>query len=129
MGSGWNCLIYFSLQISGQASLIPWFSAVCAAVIANRNHFFCLYQHNISSESKTKCRRLVIAAKVSDWKLSNLHMLVKQESITFQKLGSQDFLQIANSVLNIGKSAIPSLFNKGLSSTSEKAKLIIKTFS
>ena len=38
-------------------------------------------------------------------------MLVKQGSITFQKLGSQDFWEIANSVLNKAKSAIPPLFN------------------
>ena len=38
-------------------------------------------------------------------KLPNLHMLIKEESITSQKLGSQDFWQIANSVLNKGKSA------------------------
>ena len=47
--------------------------------------------------------------------LPNLLMLVKQpkESIASQKPGSWDFWQIANSVLNKGKSAIPRLF-KGL---------------
>ena len=35
-----------------------------------------------------------------------------KESITSQKLGSWDFWQIAKSVLNKGKSAIPSLFNE-----------------
>ena len=45
-------------------------------------------------------------------KLPNLLMLMKQVSITFQKLGSWDFWQIANSsVLNNGKSVIPPLFN------------------
>ena len=44
-------------------------------------------------------------------KLLNLHMLIKKESITSQKLGSRDFWQIANSVLNEVKSAIPPLFN------------------
>ena len=29
----------------------PWFSAACAAAIVHRNHFFCLYQQNKSSES------------------------------------------------------------------------------
>ena len=38
-------------------------------------------------------------------------MLIKQNSITSQKLGSWDFWQIANSVLNKGKFAIPPLFN------------------
>ena len=58
-------------------------------------------------------------------------MLLKQESITFQKLNSQDFWQIANSVLNKGKSAIPSLFNRPevLSSASGKAKLYPENFS
>ena len=58
-------------------------------------------------------------------------MLLKQESITSQKLGSWDFWQIANSVLNKGKSAIPTLFNapEVLYSTSDKAKLFAKNFS
>ena len=58
-------------------------------------------------------------------------MLIKQESITSQKLGSHDFWGIANSVLNKGKSAIPSLFNgpKVLSSASNKAKLFAENFS
>ena len=58
-------------------------------------------------------------------------MLLKQESITSQKLGSWDFWRIANSVLNKGKSAIPPLFNRleVLSSASDKAKLFAKIFS
>ena len=57
-------------------------------------------------------------------------MLIKQESITSQKLGSHDFWGIANSVLNKGKSAIPSLFNgpEVLSSASNKAKLFAENF-
>ena len=52
-------------------------------------------------------------------------MLIKQESITSQKLGSGDFWRIVNSVLNKGKSAIPPLFSglKVLSSASHKAEL------
>ena len=58
-------------------------------------------------------------------------MLIKQESITSQKLGSRDFWRIANSVLNKGKSAIPPLFNslEVLSSPSDKAKLFAENFS
>ena len=58
-------------------------------------------------------------------------MLLKQESIFSKKLGSQDFWQIANSVLNKGKSAIPSLFNRPevLPSASDKAKLFAENFS
>ena len=59
-------------------------------------------------------------------------MLIKtKESISSQKLGSHDFWQIANSVLNKGKSAIPPLFNSSevLSSVSDKAKLFPENFS
>ena len=35
----------------------PWFSAACAAAIVHRNHFFQLYQHNKSFESKLKLRQ------------------------------------------------------------------------
>ena len=58
-------------------------------------------------------------------------MLLKQESITSQKLGSQEFWRIANCVLNNSQSAIPPLFNgpEGLSSASDKAKLFAKNFS
>ena len=58
-------------------------------------------------------------------------MLIKQESITSQKLGSRDFWRIANSVLNKGKSAIPPLFNgpEVLSSASDKGKLFAENFS
>ena len=33
-----------------------WFSAACAATIADRNHFFHLYQNDKSSASKVKFR-------------------------------------------------------------------------
>ena len=65
-------------------------------------------------------------------KRPNLHMLIKQkESITPHKLGSCDSWQIGNSVLNKGKSAIPSLFNgpEVLSPSSDKAKLFAEKFS
>ena len=55
--------------------------------------------------------------------LPNLDILLKKESITSQKLGSQDFWRIANNVLNKGKSAIPPLFNG-----SELTKLFAKSF-
>ena len=58
-------------------------------------------------------------------------MLLKQEPIISQKLGSQNFWQIANGVLKKGKSAIPTLFNgpEVLPSASDKAKLFAKNFS
>ena len=48
-----------------------------------------------------------------------------KESITSQKLGSRDFWQIPNSILNKAKSAIPPLFNdpEVLSSAPDKSKL------
>ena len=78
----------------------PWFSAACAAAIVHRNHFFRLYQKDKSSESKVKfrqasnrCKRVLEAAKLA-------YANKTKESITSQKLGSRDFWQIANSVLN-----------------------------
>ena len=90
-----------------------------------------MYQQNKSSESKAKfrqasnrCKRVLEAAKLA-------YATKTKVSITFQKLGSRDFWQIANSVLNKGKSAIPPLFNRPevLSSASDKAKLFAKDFS
>ena len=54
-----------------------------------------------------------------------------KESITSQKLGSQDFWKIANRVLSKGKSAIPPLFYgpEVLSSASDNAKLFAENFS
>ena len=69
----------------------PWFSAACAAAIVHINHFFRLYQQNKSSESKVKfrqasnhCNRVLEAAKLT-------YATKTKESITSQKLGSQDF--------------------------------------
>ena len=90
----------------------PWFSAACATACAvRRNHFFCLYQREKSSDSKAKfrqasncCKRVLEAAKLA-------YANKTKESITSQKLDSRDFWRIANRVLNKGKSAIPPLFN------------------
>ena len=109
----------------------PWFSATCAAAIVHRNHFFHLYLKDKSSDSKVKfrqasncCKRVLEAAKLA-------YLNKTKESMTSQKLGSCDFWQIANSVLNKGNSAIPPLFNvlKMLSSVSDKAKLFAENFS
>ena len=99
-------------------------------VLVHRNKFFRLYQHNKHSESKVKfrqasnrCKRVLEAAKLA-------YATNTKESITSQKLDSRDFWQIANSVLNKTKSAIPPLFNgpEMLSSASDKAKLFAKNF-
>ena len=101
----------------------PWFSAAFAAAIVHRNHFFCLYQKENSSDSKVKfkqasnyCKKVFEAAKLA-------YANKTKESISSQKLGSRDFWQIAKSVLNKGKSAIHPLFNgpEVLSSASDKA--------
>ena len=120
---------YHKYQVKPHPS--PWFSAACAAAIDHRNHSFHLYQQNKSSESKVKfrqasdrCKRVLEAAKLA-------YATKTKDSITSQKLGSWDFWPVANSVLNKGKSAIPSLFNRPevLSSASDKAKLFAKNFS
>ena len=58
-------------------------------------------------------------------------MLIKQEPFISRKLGSLGIWRIVNSVLNKGKSAIPSLFNSPmvLSFASDKAKLFAENFS
>ena len=69
------------------------------------------------------CKRVLEAAKVA-------YVNKTKESIFPQKLGTQVFWQIAESVLNKDKSAIPPLFNSPevLSSASDKAKLFAKNF-
>ena len=107
----------------------PWFSATFAAAIVHRNHFFRVYQQNKSSESKVKfsqasncCKRVLEVVKLA-------YVNKTKESMTSEKLGSQDFWRIANSVLDKGKSGIPPVFNgpEVLFSVSDKAKLL-KTF-
>ena len=127
MVSGWNwCICPSSYQVKPHWS--PWFSAACAAVVV---HFFRLYQKNKSSESKVKLRQASNHCKriFEDAKLTYAN--TTKESITSQKLGSLEFLWIANSVLNKVKSAIVPLF-KGLevlSSASDKANMFPENFS
>ena len=120
---------HYKYQVKPHSS--PRFSAACAAAIVHRNHFFRLYQQNKSSEPKVKfrqasnrCKRVIDAAK-------HAYANKAKESITSQKLGSQDFWRIANNVLNKDKSAIHALFSgpEVLPSTSDKAKLFAKNFS
>ena len=78
----------------------PWFSGVCTAVTAHRNHFLHLYQQSKSSASKVKFRQASNHYK----RVLELNYANKtKKSITSQKLGSCDFLQINNSVPNKGK--------------------------
>ena len=95
-------------------------SAVCAAAIAHINPFFCLYQQNKSFGSKVKFSQDSNNSK----RIAKLVYATKtKESITSQKLGSQDFWKIA-SVFNKGKFAILPLLNESevLPSASDKAK-------
>ena len=90
----------------------PWFSAACAAAIVHRNHFFHLYQQNKSSKSKVKFRQANNHCK-GVLEIAKFPYATKtKEFITSQKLGSRDFWQIANSVLNKGSSAVPLKFNE-----------------
>ena len=122
-------ILHRKYQVKPHSS--PWFSAACAAAIVHRNHFFRLYQREKSSDSKVKfrqasncCKSVLEAAKLA-------YTNKTKESITSQKLGSQDFRGIANSVLKKGKSGIPCQFNgpEVLGPASDKAKLFAENLS
>ena len=88
----------------------PWFSAVCAAAIVHRNHFFRSYQKDKSSDSKVTfrqtsnlCKRVLELAKLA-------YANKRKESVTFQKLGSHDVWRIANSN---GSEVLPFASDKG----------------
>ena len=91
----------------------PCFSAACAAAIVHRNHFFHFYQRKKSSDSNVKFRQASDCCKrvLGDAKLAYANKT--KESITSQKLGSCDFWQIVNSVLNKGKSGISPIHQPG----------------
>uniref|UniRef100_T2M7Y8 Man(5)GlcNAc(2)-PP-dolichol translocation protein RFT1 n=1 Tax=Hydra vulgaris TaxID=6087 RepID=T2M7Y8_HYDVU len=109
----------------------PWFSPSCAAAISNRNHFFHLFQKNNSLENK----RLFIIARnrckkvLSDAKLH--YSQFTKSRILSQKLGSKDFWKIFNSIINKGRSNIPSLIHGTdlITSPKDKAELFAKNFS
>ena len=131
----WCCQVGIDVSIPHRKYQVkphssPWFLAACAVAIVYRNHFFRLYQKDESSDSKVKFRQASNCCK-RVLQLPNLHMLIKQESITSQKLGCRDFWQVGNSVLRKGKSAIPPLFSdpEVLSSASDKPKLFAEKFS
>ena len=66
----------------------PWFSAIYAAIIAHKNHFFRLYQQNKSFKSKIKLRQVYAKPAYAN---------KTKESVTSQNLGPSDFWGIANS--------------------------------
>ena len=125
----WNWCIIPHREYQFRPHLSPWFSAVCADAILPRNHFR-QYQQN-KSDSKGKSRQasncykgILVAAKLA-------YENETKEPIISQTLDSWDFWRIANSVLNEGKSAIPSLFNgqELLSFAYDKVKPFFKIFS
>ena len=75
-------------------------------------------------QASNRSKRILEAAKLA-------YANKTKESITSQKLGPQNVWQIANSVVNKGKSAIRPLFNgtEVLSSASDKTKLFAENFS
>ena len=92
----------------------PFFSAVCAAAIVHRNHFFRFHQQNKSSESKVRFRQASNSSK-RVLEAANLAYANKtKESITFQKLGSRDIWRGRQEVF---------------SSASDEAKLFAENFS
>ena len=116
-------ITYGNYQVMSHSS--PWFAASCAATIVHTYNFFHLYQRN-KSESEVKFRqasnhhkRVLETAKLA-------HAPKTKDFITSQNLVFRDFLGIANTVLNKGKSAIPLVFSgpEVLSSPSDKAKLV-----
>ena len=122
------CIPHRKYQIKPHTS--PWFSAACAVPIVHGNHFFHLYKHNKSSEVKVnfrqasnRCKRVLEAVKLA-------YATKTKESIFSQKLGSENFWQIANSVCNKDKYTIPPIFNgpEVWSSASNKAKLFAENF-
>ena len=96
-----------SSKVSGQASVIfMFFSCLCCCHSSQKSLFFvCTKSINLLNLKKSS-DMLVVVVK-GFLKLPNLHVLIKQESISSQKLSSWDFWRIANSILNKGKSAIP----------------------
>ena len=92
-----------------------WFSTfVCPPPLRKKNVKSTVRE----TQASNCCKRVLEAAKLA-------YATKTKEYITSQKLGSRDFWQIANTVLNKGKSSIPPLFNgpEVLSSASDKAIL------
>ena len=103
--------------------LLPSFIEITFFVCINRINLLNLKESS-DGQASNHCKRVLEAAKLA-------HANKTKESITSQKLGCLDFWQIANSVLNKGKSAIPPQFNgpEVLSSASDNAKLFAENFS
>ena len=124
----------FNFSVRGYLSLVQKDSAthvMCISLIRLTRYHFFLFCQQSKSEFKVKfgqasyhCKRVLEAANF-------VYGTKTKESITPQKLDSQDFWRIANNVLNKGKSAISPLFSslQELSSASNNAQLCAKNFS
>ena len=108
----------------------PWFSPECAAAIAHRNHFFHSFQRNRCTETKAAfrtasnhCKRVIKNAR-------ELYAKSIKSKVAEQRLGSHQFWQIANRILNRSVCSIPTIINgpEVISSAADKAKLFAKNF-
>ena len=115
------CIAHSKYQVKPHLSL--WFSASFVAAMASRSHFFRLFQQIKFCVSQVKLRQEISCKHV------NLLRSIQQR-ITSQKHGCGVLWQIANIVLNKGKSTIPPLCNytELLSSAYDKAKLFAGNF-
>ena len=109
----------------------PWFTAACAAAIAHRNHHFHQYNRNPSEITRTNFRNASNHCKYILRQAKNNYANVLKLRIEAQNLGTREFWRITNSVMNRGKSSIPTIVNgpEILSSSLDKADLFAKMFS
>ena len=123
------------LFLTSDASI---YSTVAFSLLQNSDHVVVSVSTDFPSNSQRDApfHRIAYDYSRADWDGLWDHLRdVSWEDIfklsASQKLGSRDFWQIANSVLNKGKSAIPPLFNSPevLPSASDKAKLFPENFS
>ena len=107
--------LYFSL----------WFTPSCAAVIAHRNYYFHQYHPNATCENKKLCCDSRNHCKKVLKDARSNYAEATRCSVASQLIGSGAFWRICNSVLNRGKSTIPSLFNgtEVLTTSTGKARI------
>ena len=119
-------ILYRKYQVNSQS--YQRFLAADSAAIALRSHFFRLYQQNKYSALKVEFRqtsdrfeRVLEATKLA-------YANKTKESVTSLKLGSHNYLRIANARLHKAKSAISPLFHdfQLLFSASNKANFFGK---
>ena len=118
-------------NISSHASLISMiFSCLCHCRSSKKSLFLFVptklifwIKSNHCNQGSNHCKRVLES--------TNLPYANIKKVYCTQKLGFQDFWQIADSALKKGKSAISPLVNgpEVLSSTFDKAKLFLKNFS